>query len=148
MSATNAMENGILSLFFENTNFANVGDATGLVASTSAGSFYISLHTATPDETGSQTTNESAYTSYARVAVARGTATWTVSTGSATNDAAITFPECGTTGSTVTHFGLGSASSGAGNLYVYGQINSGASLAVSDGVQPEFAASALTVSLD
>lgn len=71
MSASNAFETALLTLLFNNTNAANIGDATGLRGSTTAGVFYISLHTADPGETGSQTTSESAYTSYARVSVAR-----------------------------------------------------------------------------
>lgn len=145
MSATNVFENGLLSLIFENANYANVGDATGLRGSSTAGVFYISLHTATPDETGTQTTNESAYTSYARVSVARSTAGWTVASGVADNDAAISFPACTGGSSTVTHFGIGSDSSGTGNLFMYGSLS--ASLAVSSGITPEFAAGALDVSL-
>ena len=55
---------------FNNTDFANIGDAGGLQNSATAGSLYVSLHTADPGEAGSQTTNEANYTSYARVAVA------------------------------------------------------------------------------
>lgn len=144
MSATNVFENGLLSLIFENANYANVGDATGLRGSSTAGVFYISLHTATPDETGSQTTSESAYTNYARQSVARSTAGWTVASGVADNDAAITFPACGVTGSTITHNGIGSDVSGAGNLFIYGT----ASLVISTGVTPQFAIGALDISLD
>ena len=78
MSKTNSWENGILELLFKNTNFALVGDATGLRGSSTAGSLYFSLHTADPGETGDQTTNEIAYTDYARVAVARSGAGFTV----------------------------------------------------------------------
>jgi len=144
MSATNVFENGLLSLIFENANYANVGDATGLRGSSTAGVFYISLHTANPDETGSQTTSESAYTNYARVSVARSTAGWTVASGVADNDAAITFAACGVTGSTITHFGIGSDVSGAGNLFLKGT----SSLTVSSGITPQFAAGALDVTLD
>lgn len=144
MSATNVLENGLLSLLFENANYANVGDATGLRGSTTAGVFYISLHTADPGETGTQTTSESAYTNYARVSVARSTAGWTVASGVADNDAAITFPACGATGSTITHCGIGSDTSGAGNLFLSGT----ASLAVSNGITPQFAIGALDISLD
>jgi hypothetical protein len=144
MSASNSLETAILSLFFENANYANVGDATGLRGSSTAGSVYVSLHTSDPGEAGDQTTNESAYTNYARVAVARSTAAWTVTGNSATNDAVITFPQCGATPSTITHFGVGRSSSGAGELYFSGTC----SLAVSSGITPEFAASALTVTAD
>lgn len=146
MSATNAFENGLLSLIFENANLANVGNATGLRGSTTAGVFYISLHTADPGEAGSQTTNETAYTNYARVSVARSTTGWTVASGVADNDSAIQFAQCGTTGATITHFGIGSDSSAAGNLFIKGALS--ASLAVSNGITPQFAAGALDVTLD
>ena len=144
MSATNVFENGLLSLIFENANYANVGDATGLRGSSTAGVFYVSLHTGSPGETGDQTTSESAYTNYARVSVNRSTAAWSVASGVADNDAAITFPAGGASGSTITHFGIGSDTSGAGNLFLYGT----AALVVSNGVTPSFAAGALDVSLD
>lgn len=144
MSATNAFENKVLSLYLENANAADIGDSTGLRGSTTAGSVYVSLHTADPAETGDQTTSESAYTNYARVAVARSSAGWTVASGVGDNDSAITFPACGVTGSTVTHCALGSASSGAGSR----DLNGTASLAVSAGITPQFAAGALDVSMD
>lgn len=146
MSATNVFENGLLSLIFENANYANVGDATGLRGSSTAGSFYISLHTANPNETGSQTTSEGAYTSYARVAVARSTAGWSVASGVADNDSAISFPAATGGSETETHFGIGSDASGAGNLFLWGALT--ASLAVSSGITPSFAAGALDVTLD
>ena len=76
MSLTNAAETALLNLVFVNTDWANIGDTAGLQNSTTAGSFYISLHTADPGETGTQTTSEATYTSYARVAVARSGAGW------------------------------------------------------------------------
>lgn len=145
MSATNAFENKVLSLYLTNADAANIGDATGLRGSSTAGVLYVSLHTANPNETGDQTTSEATYTDYARVSVARSTSGWTVTNGVGDNDAAIDFPEASAGSSTVTYFGLGSASSGAGNLDVYGTTNS---LAVSAGVTPSFAIGALDVSLD
>ncbi len=146
MSATNVFENGLLSLIFENANYANVGDATGLRGSSTAGVFYISLHTANPNETGDQTTSAAAYTSYARVSVARSTAGWTVASGVADNDAAINFPAATGGSETETHFGIGSDSSGAGNLFMWGALTS--SLAVSNGITPSFAIGALDTTLD
>ena len=146
MSATNVFEDGLLSLIFENANYANVGDATGLRGSSTAGVFYISLHTANPNETGTQATSEAAYTGpYARVSVARSTAGWTVASGVADNDAVITFATA-TSSETETHFGIGSDASGVGNLFLWGALT--ASLAVSNGVTPSFAAGALDVTLD
>lgn len=149
MSATNVFEAGLLSLIFENANYANVGDATGLRGSTTAGVFYISLHTGDPGEAGDQTTSEATYTSYARVSVARSTAGWTVSGTAPTqaaNDAAITFPAATGGSSTCTYFGIGSDTSGAGNLFLSGALT--ASLAVTSGITPAFAIGALVVTLD
>lgn len=146
MSATNVFENGLLSLIFENANYANVGDATGLRGSSTAGVFYVSLHTANPNETGDQTTSEAAYTDYARESVARSTAGWSVASGVADNDAAITFTVASAGSESETHFGIGSDASGAGNLFLWGALTS--PLAVSVGITPEFAAGALDVTLD
>ena len=144
MSASNACETGILNLMFNNTDFALIGDAAGLQNSAAAGSLFVSLHTADPGEAGTQTTSESAYTNYARVAVARSGAGWTVSGNTVSNAAAITFPACGVTGSTITHFGVGSDTSGTGTLLFSGTC----SLSVSSGITPSFAIGALTVTAD
>lgn len=146
MSKANTWENGLLSLVFENTDFTTVGDAGGLRGSATAGSIYISLHTADPGEAGDQTTNETAYTNYARVAVGRSSANWTVSSGTCDNDNVITFPQCGATGATITHFGVGAASSAAGKLMYSGALTS--SLAVANGITPEFAAGDCNITED
>ncbi len=138
MSKSNAWETALLEHLFTNADVANVGDATGLRGSSTAGSLYFSLHTATPDETGNQSTNEIAYTSYARVAVARSGAGWTVTGDSVAVDADITFP-AGTGGSgTATHWGLGTDSSGAGTLLYYGAISP--SIVCGNGVTPKLTA--------
>lgn len=146
MSMTNAAEAALLDLLFLNTNWANVGDTTGLRNSTAAGSFFISLHTADPGETGTQTTSEVAYTSYARVAVNRTAGGWTRSTSTMSNTALVQFPQATGGTATATHFGIGTDSSGAGNLLLKGALNS--SLAISNGIQPQFAAGALTATVD
>lgn len=146
MSKANTWENGLLLLLFNNDDFTGVGDAGGLLQSVADGSLYVSLHTGDPGEAGDQTTSEATYTSYARVAVARTTGGWTVSTNSVTNAAAITFPECTGGSNTITHFGVGTASSGAGKLLYYGALT--ASLAVSTGIEPRFNAGDLDISED
>lgn len=138
MSKSNAWETALLQHLFTNSDVANVGDATGLRGSTTAGSLYFSLHTATPDETGNQSTNEVAYTSYARVAVARSGAGWTVTGDAVAVNADVTFP-AGTGGSgTATHWGLGTSSSGAGTLLYYGAISP--SIVCGAGVTPKLTA--------
>lgn len=146
MSASNACETGLLALLFNNTDFANIGDAGGLQNSASAGSLYVSLHTADPGEAGDQTTSEATYGSYARVAVARSGAGWTVSGNNATNAGAVNFPAASSGTNTITYFGIGTASSGAGVLLFSAALN--ASLAVSTGVTPSFAAGDLDINAD
>jgi hypothetical protein len=58
MSMTNAAEANLLNLLFLNIDWANIGDAAGLQNSAAAGNFYISLHTADPGESGTQSTSE------------------------------------------------------------------------------------------
>lgn len=97
-------------------------------AASPATNLYVSLHTSNPGNGGSQNTNETTYTNYTRVPVARTTGGWTVTTGSGTspsnvtNAASISFPGCGVTGATLTHWGLGLASSGAGTLLAWGPL--------------------------
>ncbi len=144
MPATDILENELLSLLFENDNFDNIGDATGIQGSTAAGNLEISLHTGTLTDASTQTTTEAAYTSYARVDVARSTAQWTVTSGTASNDNAITFPQATGGSETETDFGIGSDVV-ANELWIYGALTS--SLAVSNGITPEFAAGDLDVSV-
>lgn len=60
---------------------------------------------------------------YARQAVARSGAGWTVSGNSASLAAIATFPAMsGGAGGTVTHFGIGSDVSGNGNLFFFGTV--------------------------
>jgi hypothetical protein len=146
MSATNNFESLLLAHIFANSNIASIGDATGLRGASAAGSFWISLHTGDPGETGVQTTSETAYTNYVRVSVARSTAQWTVSAGLATNANAITFATGGASGASIRDFGIGSDSSGAGNLWLYGALT--ATLAVSNGITPSFAAGDLDITCD
>lgn len=117
-----------LKLLFQAVNWANIADNT---ATSPATNLYVSLHNADPGDNGSQNTNETAYTNYTRIAVARTSAGWTV-TGTApavvSNAAAINFPQCGTTGDTLTHWGVGLASSGAGTLEASGPIGAGPAL--------------------
>lgn len=146
MSFTNAAETGLLNLMFVNTNWANIGDATGLRGSSSAGVLYVSLHTADPGEAGSQSTSEANYTGYSRVDVARSGAGWTVSGNNCSNAAAVTFGACTAGSSTVTYFGIGTDASGAGNLIASGALTS--QLAVSAGITPSFGVGELDVNAD
>lgn len=134
MSKTNSWENGLLLLVFNNTNFANVGDATGLRGSSTAGQLFVSLHTADPGETGTQATNEATYTSYARVAVVRSGAGWVVTGNSVSPAATISFPTATGGSNVITHFGVGLASTGANTLLYKFSVSP--NISVTSGVTP------------
>lgn len=139
MSKSNTFENELLKLIFNNDNMANVGDATGVRGSSTAGSLFVSLHTADPGEAGDQTTSEAAYTSYARVAVARSTSGWTVTANSVSPAAEISFPACTGGTATATHFGVGTASSGTGKLLYKGTLTP--NLTIANGTTPKISTS-------
>jgi hypothetical protein len=121
-SFTDGTESNLAKLIFNATNWANIADNT---ATSPLANLFVSLHNADPGEGGSQTTSETAYTSYARQSVARTSGGWTISGTDPTqvvNAAIINFPQCGVTGDTITHWGIGTLVSGAGVLLVSGPI--------------------------
>ncbi len=121
---TNESLAGILNLILNNIAFANIGDAGGLQPSATAGNLYVSLHTGALAAGSNQSTNEAAYTGYARAAVLRspGSPQWTVSAPTAVNASQIAFPQCTAGTETETFFGIGTAASGAGHLIWGGPI--------------------------
>lgn len=131
MSKTNAFENSIMKLVFQGAAIANMADNAG---SSPLTGLYLSLHTGDPGEAGDQTTSECAYTSYARVSVARSGAGFTVTNNTVSLAANASFPAATGGSETATHFGIGSASSGAGNLYYKGTITP--NIAIATGVTP------------
>lgn len=133
--------NSIINLMYRATAWANVADNAGSSPLTNT---YVGLHTADlTAATNSQAEDETAYTNYVRVAVARSTG-WDAASGGATaNAATISFAPCGASGATLTHVSVGVGSSGATAVWHYGALNS--SLAVSSGITPQFAAGALTI---
>lgn len=123
MSKTNTFENDLLLLIFNNTDITLIGDAAGIQNSAAAGSLYVSLHTADPGEAGNQTSNETAYTGYSRVAVARSGAGWVVTGNSVSPASNVDFGECtASPGGAITHFGVGTDASGTGKLLYYGAL--------------------------
>lgn len=141
MSKGNTFENDLLKLIFNATAIANIADNA---AASPLTDLYVSLHTGDPGEGGSQTTSEISYTGYARVAVARSGSGWTVTANSVSPAAAVTFGEMTAgAGGTVTHVGVGTASSGAGKLLYSGTVTP--NIVVSNGSIPELTtASAIT----
>lgn len=133
--------NKILALIFNATTWADIAENDTTAPATN---LYLSLHTADPGVGNSQLTNETAYTNYVRIAIARTTGGWDVPAAAATANAALAqFAQCGVTGATLTHVAIGTAAAGAGTVLYAGALSS--SLAVANGIQPQFAAGALDV---
>jgi len=144
-SKKDGFETALLQLIFNNTNLAAIGDATGLRGSTVAGNFYIALYTAAPSDSAQGT--ETVYTNYTRIAVARSSGGWTISTNNCSNTGAITFPTCGATGATLVAFTVNKAGTVSTDDAIYwGDLTS--NLAVSSGITPEFAIGDLDVNED
>ncbi len=131
MSKGDTFENDLLKLIFNATAIANIADNA---ASSPLTNLYAALHTANPGESGSQTTSEAAYTSYARAAVARTSGGWTVTANSVSPVANIDFPAATGGSETETYASIGTVSSGAGKILYSGAISP--TIAVSSGVTP------------
>ena len=123
--------NNFLKLLFNATNWANIADNT---ATSPLTNLYLALHTADPGAGGAQNTSEVAYTSYARVAVARTSGGFTVTTNSVALAANQSFPQCTGGSATATYFSVGTASSGAGVILFSGPL--AASLSISNNITP------------
>jgi hypothetical protein len=135
MSKSNTFENQVVALTFN-----------GTVLPWSNSNLYVALHTADPGEAGDQTTNEATFTSYARVAVSRDGAGWTVAGNQSGNTGEITFPECTGGANTITHVSIGLAASGPSQILYSGALT--ASLSVSNLNTVRFPASTLLVQED
>lgn len=131
MSKSNATETALLTYIFEATNPAWHG-ATQLD---------IHLHTADPGEAGTSATSEATYGSYAAVTVARAGSAWTTTGDTTTNDSLIQFPSCTSGTNTITHVSI--TPEGSTTILYSGALSS--SLAVSTGIQPQFAAGDLDI---
>jgi hypothetical protein len=132
MSKGNTFENDWLLLVFNATGIANIADNA---SSSPLTNLYVSLHTGDPGEAGDQTTNECAYTSYARVAVARSGSGWTVTANSVSPAAEISFPAATGGSETATHFAVGTAASSTGKVLYKGTVTP--NISISSGVTPK-----------
>jgi hypothetical protein len=147
MSAKNDFETALLTLIFDNTAIANIGDAGGLQPSSADGNLYIALYTVTPSDSADGT--ECDYTGYARVAVLRdGSTGWTISGNAASNTAAVTFGQCtaGATDVAVAFAICTGDTEGASDQILWGPLT--ANLTIEVGVTPEFPIGALSITCD
>jgi hypothetical protein len=143
MSIADVTENNILKLYFNATAIANLADNAAASPETNIS---VALHTADPGDGGSQSTSEAAYTSYARVNVARTTGGWSAASAGSTSPVAnIDFPT-GTGGAgTGSFFSAGKTGGGASNIYWSGSISP--TIPFGSGVLPRLTTST-TITLD
>jgi len=105
---------------------------------------YVSLHTADPTAAGDQTTNETSYTNYTRMAVAKTVAGWTISGVQASNAGLIQFAVCGAVpGAAITYVAVGLLPAGAGQILYSGIL--AVPLVIATLVQPQFSIGSLII---
>lgn len=127
-SKGDTFENDFLKLIYNATAIANLADNAATAPLTD---LRMSLHTADPGEAGNQTTNETAYTGYGRVLVARTSGGWTVTASSVSPTANIDFGEAtASPGAAITHAAVGTDTSGTGKILHYGALTPNITMAV------------------
>lgn len=134
MSLSNTTENAVLKCLLQGTDPSYRAGATQ----------YLALFTGDPGETASLA-SEADYTGYARVALTKASA-WTDGGSTFTNAALVQFGACTAGNNTVSHFAVVDTASGAVNMMISGALSG--NLAVSSGIQPQFAAGALSIGAD
>lgn len=134
MSLSNTTENAALKMFLQGTDPSYRAGATQ----------YLALFTGDPGETASLAA-EANYTGYARVALTKATA-WTDGGSTFTNTDLVQFGACTAGSNAMTHFAVVDTASGAVAMMISGALS--ATLNVSSGIQPQFAAAALSIAAD
>lgn len=136
MSLSNATENAALKMFLQGADPSYRAGATQ----------YLMLSVGDPGETASLA-GECTYTGYARFALTKASA-WTDGGSSFTNTALIQFGQRSDAGAvqSASHFAVVDTASGAVNLMISGALS--AALAITQNIQPQFSAGALTITAD
>lgn len=135
MSFSNIAELAINNYIFKGTDVSWDANAD----------LYWALYTSDPGEAGTATSNEIAYTNYARVSVDRATGL-TLSVGTVTNTGLIQFPICGASSGSAVYVGICDTATGAGTLILSGAL--AASQTIQNGNQPQFNAGDFVFTLD
>ena len=105
---------------------------------------YLALFSADPGESASLAA-EATYTGYARIVVPKASS-WTGTASPFTNTNLLQFGACTAGTNALTHFAVVDTASGAVNMMISGALS--ATLNVSSGIQPQFAATALSISAE
>lgn len=104
----------------------------------------IHLHVGDPGEAGTTATSPATYGSYAAVTVDRNATDWDRTGSTISNAILIQFPTATSGTNTITHVSI--TAQGSTQILFSGALSS--SLSVSSGIQPQFSAGALTITLD
>lgn len=134
MSISNTSEAAILDLIFLATAWGNYADNAAALPQTN---IHVGLNYDDPGETGTMSTNEASYSSYARQNVARSGSGWTRTNNSVSPNASIVFPTSG-----------GAEPNGGGNLdfFTTGKTGGGAAAYLWSGsVSPALTVNAASV---
>lgn len=131
MSFSNAAETAIMALIYNATAWANYADNA---ASSPQTAIAFALATADVGEAGTLSTNETTYTSYARVDVTRNSSNLTVTGGSVSPAANIEFPTATGGTATITHAANGKTGGGAAAVLMKGTVTP--NISVTTGVKP------------
>jgi len=137
MSKSDVFENDYLLLILNATAITNVAQ-NGTSPLTS---LQLALHTADPGESGSETTSEANYGAYARKAVTRTSAGFTVSGGVGSLVSNCDFAVATSLSNTISFFHVGTAASGTGKILYSGTVTP--NISVSTGIGPRLAAGSI-----
>lgn len=136
-------KNDLLRLFFHGVAIDNLADNA---AASPLTEFFVALHTADPGGAGNQSTNECAYTNYARQSIGRNDTDIDVTANVMSFNVNVPFP-AGVSGDneTITHVSVGVALGGATKIIAYGPYSPNQTVA--EGVTPRVTdATTLTLS--
>lgn len=142
MSIANATETALLKLVYQAVAWANYADNAASSPQTNISN---ALHTSDPGDSGNMSSNEIAYTSYARVDVARTTGGWAESSGTVTPVANIDFPAGSGGSGTATHWSTGKTGGGSAAILWSGTVTP--NIVCGSGVTPRLT-TASTITLD
>lgn len=117
----NTFANDLLQAIFNAVNIANMLDNA---ASSPLTNLQLSLHTDDPGPGGNQASNEANYTGYARLAVARTSGGFTVSSRQVVNAALAAFAMCTAGSNSIRWCAVGTASSGSGKVIARAPVGS------------------------
>jgi len=150
MNASNTFENDFLKHLFQNVAIAGIGDSAGLLASAAAGNLYLRLCTDAVTVDDATLGAECAYTGYVAkgIAVARTSGAWSITANMAKNIADLIFGACTVGSETIRYVEIWKNNTGLTESDRIAWVQLTADLLIEPGIQPKFAAEALTFTFD